>query len=385
MPSESPELRLSWRQAIAWRMGRHHLDRRVPSSQTLAVASRLCGVHAQLLSSAELALWARVEGLEPGAVGAALWDERTLVKTWAMRGTLHLLPAADYPVWQAALSTYQHYLKPAWFKAFGVTRQELETLLAAVGEALGGGEPLTREELAGAVTRSTGSADLGEKVLGSWGPFLKPASFRGHLCFGPSLGQNVRFTRPDRWLGPWEPVDPDEANLQVARWYLGAHGPASREDYARWWAMSPAQALKILRRLGDEVTPVNVDGYQAWMLKADAAEAAKAKPAKSVRLLPAFDQYVIAATRHTAHLLPEQTRAGVLEKLIYRPQGWLSPVLVVNGAMAGVWKHERKGGRLDVAIEPFGAVSAAVRRGVDEEAERLRAYLGGKLSVSWPS
>src|SRR5204862_4327676 len=97
-------VKLTWPKAAAWRMRRHHLDQRAPAGSMLAVASRLCGLHAQVMSSAALALWARVEDVERGAVQRALWEDRTLVKTWAMRGTLHLLPSAELPVWHAALS-----------------------------------------------------------------------------------------------------------------------------------------------------------------------------------------------------------------------------------------------------------------------------------------
>ena len=96
-------LKLTWPQAAAWRVRRHHLDRRAPAGSMLAVASRLCGLHAQLMSSAELTVWARVEDLDRKAVQRALWEDRTLVKTWAMRGTLHLLPAGELPLWHAAL------------------------------------------------------------------------------------------------------------------------------------------------------------------------------------------------------------------------------------------------------------------------------------------
>src|ERR1700736_5093051 len=98
-------VKLSWAPAAAWRVRRHHLDRRAPPGSMLAVASRLCGLHAQLMSSAELTVWARVEDLDRRAVQRALWEDRTLVKTWAMRGTLHLLPADELSLWHAALST----------------------------------------------------------------------------------------------------------------------------------------------------------------------------------------------------------------------------------------------------------------------------------------
>jgi uncharacterized protein YcaQ len=111
----------SWTQAAAWRAARHHLDARVPRRRLLTAVSELCGLHAQVMSSAELTLWARVEGLGRDALRKALWTDRSLVKLWAMRGTLHLLPAAEYPMWQAALSTYAHYRRASWSRYFGVT------------------------------------------------------------------------------------------------------------------------------------------------------------------------------------------------------------------------------------------------------------------------
>src|SRR5260370_41673574 len=92
----------------------------------LAVASRLCGLHAQVMSSAELTIWARVEDLDRRAVPRALWEDRTLVKTWATRGTLHLLPSGELPPWHAALRTSRRYFEPAlWKKYSGITPEEL--------------------------------------------------------------------------------------------------------------------------------------------------------------------------------------------------------------------------------------------------------------------
>ncbi|PSL57904.1 winged helix DNA-binding protein [Saccharothrix carnea] len=100
---------VTWRQVAAWRTRRHGLDVRRPAGEALEVVSRLCGLHAQLMSSAGATLRARVDGLPDDAVEQALWTDRALVKTWSMRGTLHLLPAAEYPLWQAGFATYRHY------------------------------------------------------------------------------------------------------------------------------------------------------------------------------------------------------------------------------------------------------------------------------------
>jgi hypothetical protein len=367
---------LTWDQVAAWRARRHLLDRRVPRSELLAVVRRLCGVQAQLMRSAELTLWARVDGLAGDDVSTALWQDRTLVKTWAMRGTLHLLAADEYPLWQAALSRFTHYLRAGWARGFGISADERAALLEAVPAALDG-PPLTREELAAAVARIAASPGLGEKVKGSWGSLLKPSAYRGELCFAPGDGQNVRFTRPDRWLNVRPAVEPDAAAVEVARRFLAANGPAGRDDLARWWGgMSGPAAGRLVGALGDEVAEVDVDGTRAWLLAGDLDDVASAAPLRSVRLLPAFDQYVVAATRHARHLLP-----GPFRDRVYRPQGWLSPVVAAGGKMVGVWRHERKGSRLAVEIEPFAPLPRWARTGAEQEAARLAPFLGGALDL----
>jgi len=376
-------LKITWAQAANWRLHRQHLDGRARKGNLLAVASRLCGLHAQVLSCAELTAWARIENLDRAEVQQALWEERTLVKTWAMRGTLHLLPSSELPVWHAALGTSRRYLRPnLWEKYFGITLDQLDRLSAAIGEALSN-RVLTREELVREVTILTGrkcGSKLGES---SWGTILKPAAFSGWLCFGPSQGQRVRFTHPDTWLegvkSSSRPLDPQTATAAITRRFLSAYGPATYRDLARWWGGGGiATARKWISDLGDEVCPVDLRGSSAWMLAADARKVREVPQARSVRLLPGFDQYVVTASCHADQLLP-----GDLRSRVYRPQGWISPVLLVNGFMRGTWRHELKGSRIEVTVEPFVDVPTRVRRAANHEAERLADYLGGALNVSW--
>ncbi|HZB78376.1 MAG TPA: winged helix DNA-binding domain-containing protein [Actinomycetota bacterium] len=351
----------------------------MPRRMMLNVASELCGLHAQVMSSAELTLWARVEGLGPEAVKKALWKDRSLVKLWAMRGTLHLLTAADYPTWQAALSTYDHYRRPGWSKYFGVTQPQLEKLIGAVAHVLEDRE-LTREELADEVGRRTRSSKLGETLRESWGAVLKPCSFQGVLCFAPGEGQRVRFTNPGSWLDLDDRrPDPAHAVSEVFRRFIKSYGPVSREELARWWTgVSPAGAEKSIRAMGDEVAPVDIEGTRTWMLADHLDGLRSAAPTKAVRLLPAFDQYVIGSTKHAVDLMP-----GNFRDRVHRTAGWVSPVLAVDGKLEGVWSHERTGTRLSVTIEPFAKQPPWVRRGAEAEAERLAAHLGGSLELTW--
>jgi hypothetical protein len=372
-------IELTWRQALAWRMRCHHLMERATPAEMLDVVARIGGLHAQVMSSAELTLHARVDALERDAVANALWEERSLVKLWAMRGTLHLLPAAELDTWLSAFATFDHYRKRVWLKAFDITEEQLDQLIDAIGQALDG-ELRTREELGAEVARIAGTPELANKVHGSWGPYLKPASFRGRLCFGPSDGQKVRFTRPDSWLGRRiDTGEREEALREVTRRHLGAFAPAAREDLARWWGVQSAQGGRMLKALGDEIVPVDVEGTAGWMLREHAEEAAaEAPPERIVRLLPGFDMWVIGAARDAAALLDPAEK-----KRVYRNQGWISPVLLVNGRMEGVWKHERKGKRVTVTIEPFRKLPKWARQDAEAEAERLAGFLGGELAVSW--
>ena len=199
---------------------------------------------------------------------------------------------------------------------------------------------------------------MGEKLRESWAALLKLAAFRGDLCFAPSAGQNVRFVRPDQWLGAWRAVETDEAIRDVVRRYLSVYGPATRDEFARWFGLtSPAQAERLITRLGDEVVQVDVDGTRAWLPADWVAELAASSPSGTVNLLPAFDQYVVAAPRDSPSVIPDG-----FKQRVYRAQGWLSPVLLVDGRVAGVWRHERRGDRLSVAIEPFAPLPTEVER-----------------------
>ena len=359
----TPEL--SWEDALAWRMRRHHLVERANARQELRVVSRICGLHAQVLSSAELSLWARVDGLERGRLDHLLWKRRSLVKLWAMRGTLHLLPARELGTWLAALGTITNR---------GMTGYaEIDELSEAVGEALEG-RVLTREELAREVERRTGSAQFAEWIGFSWGSYLKPACFRGRLCFAASPDGKARFTSPTHWLRrPVEQPTAEESLHEVARRFLGAYAPATLDDLALWAGFGRARFRKLLPEVAVEVA---LEGSPAWILKRDLRAFARTEPTNVARLLPAFDPWTVGATRrHAAFLDPRH------HLRVYRPQGWLSPAVLVNGRIAGTWKHERTSARVQVELEPFGRLPAWAREQLEHEAERLAAFLDAGLEL----
>jgi hypothetical protein len=367
MPETPPVITLKWPQALAWRMDRHHLTRRATPSDIVRVASDLGGLHAQLASSAELSLWARIEGLERSHIEDALWKRRALVKLWAMRGTLYVLPSNELGIWLSALGTYSKFGNAGY--------ATIDTLAEVVGRVLPN-RCLTREELAQAVAEATGDESIGELVRFSWGSYLKAASFRGRICFGPSHGTAVTFTHPETWVpAPFERLEPVEALRQVARRFLRAYAPAEAIDLARWWLgpPMPRRGAEMVAALGDEVVAVDVVGSRSWILAEDVASVQAVRASRVARLLPAFDPWVIGMGRHTP-LLDEK-----LVPKVYRKQGWISPVVLVNGQVAGTWRHERKGRRLSLEVEPFTSLSAWSRRQIEAEAQRLATLYDSHL------
>jgi hypothetical protein len=338
-----------WESVLAWRVERQHLARR--AKDPLAVISDVCGLHAQVMSSAQLTLWARVE--DPPEVEELLWERRVLVKTWAMRGTLHLLRNDELPLYVGAQAGLKpRYEQKSWLKHFELTPADAESIITGVPKALKDG-PLTRDELAASV--HTG-------LSRGYGDLLKPVAFRGELIFAPSEGQNVRFALPE----PFDPLDPEAATRELARRYLTRYGPATREDFAKWFGSpAPAPPGRWIKALGDALAETEF----GWALREDAAAIEQAEPSGIVNLLPAFDQYVVAA--------PRDTRATSAPERIYRKGGWFSPVLLVDGVMAGVWSRQGD----EVTIEPFAKVGAEIRAAAEAEAARLP----GAPTLTWQS
>jgi hypothetical protein len=333
---------------LRWRIGRQFLGR-TRGTGVLAVARRVSGLHAQVAASAHAA--ARLRLPDSPDLDAALYADRTLVRTWAARGTLHLLPAADLPRWVAAMSTRGRETKGSWLRYHGVTAEQMRDIVAAVPDVLGG-TPMTREELADALIAGTGHDDLRGPLNQGFGAILKPLAFRGLLCSGPSRGRNVTFVAPRAWFGDWDPVPVDAAIDELALAYLGAYGPADAAEFARWFDLAPALAKKSFARLADRLTPVGEYGLMPAGLAGDGERD------DTVHLLPAFDPYVVASTRQLDRISSGPKAA------VSRPQGWISPTLVVNGRIEGVWEHVD--GRPQV--RPFGKLPAAVRRALPEGA-----------------
>jgi hypothetical protein len=364
---------ITWPQALAWRMERHLLEP-VGTLSVPRVVRRLCAVQAQVASSAELAVRVRRRSSRAGEVARALSDGR-LIKTWAMRGTLHLLTPEDAGVYLSLIASGRSWERPSWQKYFGVSPKQIEQLRSVVRDALAG-EVLTREELVAAVTRRKGLRHVGEALSSGWGTLLKPLAWQGDLCFGPSRGNRVTFRLPEeassRWAGL--PEAEEAAPIAIAN-YLRAYGPASIRAFGGWLAggwFGTRQLKRWFDELGDCVAEVIVDGEPMSILAEDLDSLTFTRPTKPLRLLPGFDQYVLGPGTGDPHVVPPGRRSA-----ISRQSGWIAPVVVAGGVVRGSW--ELDGERL--RVEWFRESGPIPRAALRAEVERLSTILGRALRV----
>jgi winged helix DNA-binding protein len=358
---------LSWAQVHAFRLQRHHLARRAPREDLAKVVRDIGGAQAQLMSAAELQIAVRCN-CTVADVREALWTDKGLVKTWLMRGTLHLASADELPLYCGATSRHWIRIRPSWLKYLQVSEAEFWKIVDDISAALNG-TPKTREELI-AVAGKGKSAHVRELLKSGWGGMLKPAARNGRLCFGPNRGQNVTFVRPADWLGWWREVDPKTALSEVARRYLRAYGPATTRDFARWWGAWPGIGPAAWSAIAGELATVSVEGRRLDMLRGDLDALAGAKVEGSVQLLPAFDPYVLGHANRD-HLVERAQLARVS-----RTAGWISAVVLVDGTVAGTWTHVVANRTLRVTVEPFRRLTSAVRGQVRLRAAELARALG---------
>ena len=359
---------VSWDAVRARRLERQSLLAR--SGDPVEVARATCGIHAQVQASAELQLAARIDGITQQHVRDALWRDRTLVKAWTVRGTLHLHPADELPLWLAANRAVA--AEPtgldAWRDPGGVmhppvSAEERVELEAATREAFTG-EPLLREQLVDEVVRRTGTPHEGRLRSGF-------AFFLSELCQGPPQGNKITLARPDQWVLRWADVDQEDALREACRRYIRTYGPVRPVAFREWFAFKGADAL--FESMADELEEADVDGHQAFVLSDDTEFP---EPRSSVRLLPEYDVYVMGF-RERDELVPDAVREQVARHGRGRYEGPAGVrFLVIDGVTAGLWERKKRGKRIELTVSPARKLSRTERRRLDDEAERIGAFLG---------
>jgi DNA glycosylase AlkZ-like len=371
---------LTWAGVTARRMARHALAEPAADLGPADIAGLVCGAHAQVLSAAELSIGRRIAGATRADVQRALWQERTLVKTFGPRGTIHLLPTADLPMWTGALSALPASV-PKHPDGVRFAPGQAEEVIAAIGAALADTE-LTVEELTEAIAGRAGSwaVERTMEAFGErwprWRQLTSTAAHRGMLCFGPDRGRRVTYTNPHRWLPGFRPAEGGPALRTLVTRYLYAYGPATPAHFARWLGIPPRYATGLFGQLASELERVEVDGELGWIVAGDTGT--PAQPHRGIRLLPYFDAYVVAGQPR------ERLYPGAAATRALTPAGQAGnyPVVLIDGMVGGVWHQRRSGRTLTITVELLRALTARQRRELDDEAGLIGAVMQATTTLT---
>lgn len=326
------------------------------------------------MSAAYLQLWARNHSISRAEIDSALWKTRTLIKTSLMRQTLHLIPEEEFSLYIAALKNSRRAGALRIMARFGIASEEADALTPWIMDALSSG-PLGRAAIRAAV-RPKASKRVRAWMDKVWSIVRIPIA-EGLICYGPGEGNEVQFIRADQWIPKQQPVSEQDARLALLRRYLRAYGPATLADFSHWSGMPMSEVRPLPALLGEELAEIDVEKNSCLALRADVEvlETSLA-PKASVSLLPSFDPYLLAH-RKKDHLLETKHY-----KRVYRNQWWISPVLLIDGSIAGTWSYKPKGKRLQVTVEPFAKLSRTTRAEVTREAGSLARFFESTLELA---
>jgi hypothetical protein len=328
----------------------------------------LVGVQAQVLSASGLAVSARTTGLTVDHVDRARERDRSIVLTWAMRGTLHLISSDDHR-WLVPL-----VIAPRIPNAHRRLRQEgvpggrWQAALRSIGQMLETEGPLTRPEIADRLQRE-GVRTAGQAIA----HLVWLAAATGLICMGPGSGRDQRFVLVRDWLDRSRRSDrgPSDPMAELAVRYLRAHGPATPADLAFWSGIRPGDANRAWTSVARRLIQVDTSFGHAWRLRSASAMA----PPGSVRLLPSFDEYLLGWRNRDLLATTSEWRR------INRGGGWLHPVVLGDGRALGTWRMEHGHGDMSVEVSPFTRLQPSIRRGVADEARKVGAFLGAAIDA----
>ena len=347
----------------------------LPAEVTEAVG-QICGLNAQTPRSPYLSLWNRIEAFTKPALTEALFEEKTLIKAWLMRGTVHIVPTVDFPIYQRAL---RRTLREGWNASLKrQTRFTLprnwNSLLDAIANSLTEA-PLTRGDLLARVKGLLkGRPAAEQKRLVGWA--LRSLTYEGIVCHDRPLGpwyhfKENRFAHVSDWLDParLDVLDEIQAGHDLLIKYLSGFGPATLQDFAYWAGIKMGLARKIHEHARDRLCEVGLEGSSTayWVLKEQCGSLEEREKRPSVFFLPEFDPLIMGHKDKT-RIMDEADRKRVFQRL-----GTVLPTMLIDGRVAGTWDYRFR--ERGFGVKPFGRLSKSLSEEVDRASRRLIAFL----------
>jgi hypothetical protein len=341
------------------RLAAHHLA--TPRGSAAEAVRHLGAVQAQDLPGALASVALRTGDGTGAAVGAALAGGE-VVRSWPMRGTLHLVPAHDLG-WMLSLTTDRLVAGAASRRAaLGLDDGHITRARQVAVEALAGGGRLVRAELL-ALWEAAGLLGVPQRGY----HLIWHIAQTGTLCWGPLRGGEQELVLLDEWVPEPRRLERAEALGEWALRYFTSHGPATAKDFARWTGLVAADVRAGLALAGPSLERVEVDGVEHWAGPGTPALLeARRERAEGVHLLPGFDEFVLGYAERGA-VLP----AEFASRIVPGGNGIFQPTVVVGGQVVGTWKRVGTGAKRRVVTTPFTELPARVAAAVQAAADRV--------------
>jgi uncharacterized protein YcaQ len=360
---------------------KHHLFKKAGRKDLVKVVGDVCGLHAQAATSPYLALWSRVEGFEDKLLDGALFEDRSLVKTWVMRGTLHIVQSKELPV-------YNRSLRRVWFEHHGrymrapdwpSIEQRRSLIYPRILQALTQ-KPLKRKDLVDKVRfLLKDDSQPYKRLFSGWGGILKETAYEGLTVHAKPCERESCFARLNQWLPEIElsSVSEEEAQKQLLIKYLRGYGPATQQDFSLWSGLMAGDAKRAIENASPLLEQIRIEGAKGefWILKEDRRilNSIDADEPAPVRLLPKFDS-ILLGHKDRSRIVKDQYK-----KLVFKPKaGDIAATVLVDGQVAGTWRHKRKRHTLAVSVKPFEKMAKADVEEVKQQAKGLSQYMGAE-------
>ncbi|MHA7986715.1 winged helix DNA-binding domain-containing protein [Rathayibacter sp. CAU 1779] len=325
----------------------------------LDVVTRLGAVQAQNATAARWAIGVRTSGSSSAEV-EQLFETGDAVRSWTMRGTLHVVRADDL-AWMLSLTSARQRASAAREAVQrGITEADFERAASAVADHVAEHGPATRAEAVEALEQA--GIDVGNE---RGYRFLRDAAFRGLVAWGPNRGKQPQLVAvrsdPD--------IDRDEALARFIIRYVNGHGPATVRDFAWWSGLTLTDARRARDAAGAHLEGVHVDECE-YLVASDRADAGSRSRPSGVHAVPAWDEYVLGYGDRSPVLPPKHAL-----RVSPTGNGVFLPVIVSAGRVVGTWSHAVRQGVLEATPHPFDDLSSAALQGFDRSIARFSHFL----------
>jgi hypothetical protein len=341
------------------------------------VLREVCGLQAQVLGAAWLGVRARSAGLLAADLEHALTRDRSIVRCWLMRGTLHVVAAEDLGWLLQLLGPLFARSQAGRHAQLGLDADLKARGAKAIRQVLAREGPLTRYELVERLR--TAGIDLDPRGQAPI-HLIQLAALEGLLCLGPDNDKGEpTYVLIDDWLGRQQPAAQKSALAELARRYVRAYGPATADDLSAWSGMPVPQARTAVAEARPSLAEVTLRGEPAFLLRGRLNQLMEPAPAVTdIRLLPAFDTYLLGYRRRDLAVSPD------LQRRLQRGGGWLHPAVVVNGRGVAAWTLRQSGTRGHIMVEPTEPISSATRAGIKGEVNDIGRFLDRSVTIEIP-